>query len=167
MSIAPQILDIACDVGPDQATLVPEKRQELTTEGGLDVAGNADRIKKAVDRLEKNNVPVSLFIDPDRDQIRASKRTGARFIELHTGRYAGAKSAAEQAGYLKELIEADKYARSLGLEVFAGHGLNYNNVAPVAQISGIKELNIGHSIICRAALVGLERAVKEMKALIQ
>ena len=167
MSIAPAILDIACDVRPDQATLVPEKRQELTTEGGLDVAGNPDRIKKVVGRLEKNNIPVSLFIDPDRYQIRASKKTGARFIELHTGRFAEAKTATAQAGFLKELIVAVKYARSLGLEVFAGHGLDYHNVVRVAGISGIEELNIGHSIICRAALVGLERAVKEMKALIQ
>jgi pyridoxine 5-phosphate synthase len=167
MSIAAEIVDIACDVKPDQATLVPEKRQELTTEGGLDVAANLDRVKKTVARLEKNNVPASLFIDPERSQIRASKRTGASFIELHTGRYADAKTAAQQAGYLKELVEAGKYARGLGLKVFAGHGLNYHNVGPVAAIKGIEELNIGHSIICRAALVGLERAVKEMKALIR
>jgi pyridoxine 5-phosphate synthase len=167
MSIASGILDIACDVRPDQATLVPEKRQELTTEGGLDVAGNPARIKKAVRRLEESGIPVSLFIDPVKKQIRASKDIGARFIELHTGRYAGAKTAAEQARSLKELIRAVKYARSLGLEVFAGHGLNYNNVVPVVAIGGIEELNIGHSIICRAAFVGLERAVKEMKALIR
>ncbi|MDD5654185.1 MAG: pyridoxine 5'-phosphate synthase [Candidatus Omnitrophica bacterium] len=166
MSIAADILDIACDVKPDQATLVPEKRQELTTEGGLDVAGNPSRIKSAVRKLEKNNIPVSLFIDPDKRQISAAKKTGARFIELHTGRYAGAKTPGAQALFFKELIAAAKYARGIGIEVFAGHGLDYHNVMPVARISGIEELNIGHSIISRAALAGLERAVKEMKALI-
>ncbi len=167
MSVARGIVDIACYVKPDQATLVPEKRQELTTEGGLDVAADPARIRRTVERLEKSGVPVSLFIDANKKQILAASKTGARFIELHTGRYADAPKPVLQRKYLKELQEATNYARSLGLKVFAGHGLNYDNAGPVAAIVGIEELNIGYSIICRAAFVGLGRAVREMKALIR
>ena len=166
MSIAEEIVTIACKVKPDQATLVPEKRQELTTEGGLDVVSNFKKIKQAADKLEKSGIGVSLFIDPDRKQIDAAKKLGISMIELHTGRYADARNKKEQAKYFKELETAVKYARGKGLHVFAGHGLNYYNVSRVAKISGIEELNIGYSIVCRAVLVGLERAVREMKALI-
>ena len=166
MSTSDGIVAIACDARPDQATLVPEKRQELTTEGGLDVIKSFDKTKKAIQRLRKQGIAVSLFIDADKKQIDASRKAGVDFIELHTGRYAEARDAGEQAKYLKELIESAKYARKSGFHVFAGHGLNYYNVIPVAAIEGIEELNIGYSIVCRAALVGLERAVKEMKALI-
>jgi pyridoxine 5-phosphate synthase len=156
MSVAPEIVEIACKVKPDQATLVPEKRQELTTEGGLDV----------LSKLEKQGILVSLFIDPDKRQIDASKKVGAGMIELHTGRYADARNEKEQDKYFKELETAVSYARGKNLIVNAGHGLNYYNVTRVARIKEIEELNIGYSIICRAILVGLERAVKEMRMLI-
>ncbi len=166
MSIAPEIVEIACRLKPEQATLVPEKRQELTTEGGLDVLSNFKKIKQVLSRLEKHGIAVSLFIDPDKSQIDASKKVGAGMIELHTGRYAEARSEKEQDKYFKELQIATHYAKSEGLHVFAGHGLNYYNVTRVARIEAIEELNIGYSIVCRAVLVGLERAVKEMKMLI-
>jgi len=166
MSIADDIVDIACKLRPDQSTLVPEKRQELTTEGGLDIKSNFKKIKKTSDKLKKQNIEVSLFIDPDKSQIDASKEIGIDMIELHTGRYADAKSQKEQEKYFRELETAANYAKKKGLSVFAGHGLNYYNVTRVVKIDVIEELNIGYSIICRAALVGLERAVKEMKMLI-
>ena len=165
MSIAEEIVAIACKVKPDQATLVPERRQELTTEGGLDVVSNFNRIKQAFHKLDKQAIMVSLFIDPDKKQIDAARKSGIRMIELHTGRYADAKNKKEQDKYFKELETAVKYARDKGLHVYAGHGLNYYNVSRVAKIEGIEELNIGYSIVCRAVLVGLERAVREMKAL--
>jgi pyridoxine 5-phosphate synthase len=167
MSVARDIVKIACDIKPDRATLVPEKRQELTTEGGLDVAGNLRRVKEVVAKLSKNGIEVSLFIDPDKKQIDASSKSGVRMIELHTGRYADAKDLRQQDKYFKEIVAAAAYGRSKGLDVFAGHGLNYHNVSRIAGIKGIKELNIGYSIVCRAALLGLERAVREMKALIK
>jgi len=167
MSIADDIVAIACKVKPDQATLVPEKRQELTTEGGLDVVSNFYRIKQVFYKLDKQAVMISLFIDPDKKQIDAAKKLGIRMVELHTGRYADAKNKKEQDKYFKELETAVKYARDKGLQVFAGHGLNYYNVPRVAKIEGIEELNIGYSIVCRAVLVGLERAVREMKALMR
>lgn len=166
MSIAQGIVDIACKVKPDQATLVPEKRQELTTEGGLDVVSNYKQIKQAVDKLRKYLIPVSLFIDPDKKQIDAAKKMGVKLIELHTGRYANAKGGDEQDKYFLELKNAAYHANRKGMRVFAGHGLNYYNAARITQIMCIEELNIGYSIICRAVLVGLERAVREMKALI-
>lgn len=166
MSIAQEIVAIACKTKPDQVTLVPEKRQELTTEGGLDVASNSKNIKRAVDKLERHKIAVSLFIDPEKKQIDAAKKIGIEFIELHTGRYANAKDNKEQDKYFKELKESVVYAGGIGLRVFAGHGLNYYNVTRIAQIKEIEELNIGYSIICRAVLTGLERAVREMKTLI-
>lgn len=165
MSIAEEIVAIACKVKPDQATLVPERRQELTTEGGLDVVSNFNRIKQAFHKLDKQAIMVSLFIDPDKKQIDAARKLGIKMIELHTGRYADAKNKKEQDKYFKELETAVKYARDKRLHVYAGHGLNYYNVSRVAKIEGIEELNIGYSIVCRAVLVGLERAVREMKAL--
>ena len=167
MSCASEIVEIACKVKPDQATFVPEKRQELTTEGGLDVLANFKKIKQALKELEKNGIPVSLFIDPDKNQINAASKAGAKIIELHTGRYADAKNKNEQEKYFKEIQTATHYAKNKGLDVFAGHGLNYYNVARISRIKGIEELNIGYSIICRAVLVGLDKAVREMKALIE
>jgi len=167
MSTAKDIVDIACKVKPHQATLVPEKRQEITTEGGLDAAGNFKKIKQAIDKMEKEGIAVSLFIDPDKKQIDAAGKTGVRMIELHTGRYANAGEGKGQDRYFKELETATGYARDLGLHVFAGHGLNYYNVARISRVKGIEELNIGYSIICRAVLVGLDKAVREMKALIE
>lgn len=167
MSIASEIVDIACKVKPNQATLVPEKRQEITTEGGLDVTGYKTKIKDAVRKLEKQNIEVSLFIDPDEKQIIASKEIGVNMIEFHTGKYANAKNDKTKTASLKELIEATTFARRLGLIVNAGHGLDYFNVRPVAKIDGIEELNIGYAIICRAVIVGLENAVREMIKLIK
>jgi len=167
MSIAAEIVKIALDVVPDQATLVPERRQELTTEGGLDCVKYGSRIARAIERLEGNGITVSLFIDPNRRQIRAARRIGAGYIELHTGEYSGAGNARVKKAQLKKLIEAAEYASGIGLGVNAGHGLNYNNVSDVARIGVIEELNIGHSIISRAVFVGLDKAVKEMLALIR
>jgi pyridoxine 5-phosphate synthase len=167
MSIAENIVEIACKVKPDQSTLVPERRQELTTEGGLDVVSNFNRIKQAFHKLDKQAIMVSLFIDPDKKQIDAARKLGIRTVELHTGRYADARNKKEQDKYFKELETAVKYARGKGLHVYAGHGLNYYNVSKVAKIEGIEELNIGYSIVCRAVLVGLERAVREMKVLMR
>ncbi len=166
MSVAKGIVDIACKLKPDQATLVPEKRQELTTEGGLDVASNLKKIEGAVRRLEKAGIEVSLFIDPDRRQIDAAKKIAAGIIELHTGRYADAKDQKERNKYFNELESAARYAKGAGLTVAAGHGLNYYNAARVATIPQIEEFNIGYSIICRAVMVGLDQAVKEMKKLV-
>lgn len=166
MSVAPDIVEIACKLNPDQATLVPEKRQEVTTEGGLDVVTNFKKIKAALEKLAKNNIAVSLFIDPDKHQIAAAKKLGAKIIELHTGRYADAKNEKEEDEFFKEIKTAAAFAIDKGLQTCAGHGLNYYNVSRIAKIKGIEELNIGYSIVCRAVLVGLERAVKEMKELI-
>jgi pyridoxine 5-phosphate synthase len=165
MSACPEIVKIASRVKPDQATLVPEKRQELTTEGGLDVAGHPEKIKKAVEKLEDAGIAVSLFIDPDKKQIDAVKKTGARIIELHTGRYADASSVKKEDLYFKQIERAAGYAKAKGLAVNAGHGLNYCNVARISRIKNIEELNIGYSIICRAVFVGLAQAVNEMKVL--
>lgn len=167
MSIAEEIVKIALDVNPDQATLVPEKRRELTTEGGLDCVKYGSRIAKAIDKLEGDGIIVSLFIDPDRKQIKVAREIGAGFIELHTGEYSNAGDGAKKKVQLRKLIEATKYAIGIGLRVNAGHGLDYNNVRDVARIEGVEELNIGHSIISRAVFVGLDKAVKEMVALIR
>ncbi|MDD4980588.1 MAG: pyridoxine 5'-phosphate synthase [Candidatus Omnitrophica bacterium] len=166
MSVAEDIVEIACKTKPGQATLVPEKRQEITTEGGLDVAVHFKKIGQVFSRLDKKGIAVSLFIDPDKKQIDATKKLGIGMIELHTGRYAGAKDKKEEDKYFRELEAAAHYARNKGMQVFAGHGLNYYNVARIAKIKTIEELNIGYSIVCRAVSVGLGRAVKEMKALI-
>lgn len=167
MSVAEDIVGYACKVKPDQATLVPEKRRELTTEGGLDVKGNEKRIKSVVARLAAKGIDVSLFIDPVKQQIDASKRVGAGIIELHTGEYANAKSAAARKKELGNIIRAARYASGLGFEVNAGHGLDYENTRDVAAIEGINELNIGYSIISRAVFAGLEKAVKEMLELVR
>lgn len=167
MSIARDIVNIACAVRPDQATLVPEKRKELTTEGGLDVVKYKKRIVPVIKRFEDAGIEASLFIDPSKKQVDASKDAGARIVELHTGEYANAKSAVVMSKELDKIRRAAKYALSLGLEVNAGHGLNYSNVRGIACVEGINELNIGHSIISRAVLVGLRQAVEEMLELIR
>ncbi|MCU0651726.1 MAG: pyridoxine 5'-phosphate synthase [Candidatus Omnitrophica bacterium] len=167
MSIAPEIVKIACRLKPDQATLVPEKRQELTTEGGLDVISNLKKIAQVKNTLGEQGIGVSLFIDPEKKQIDAALKVGIKMIELHTGRFAEAKNKQQVQRYLKELKIAAKYAKAKGLRVFAGHGLDYYNVCLVADIKEIEELNIGYSIVCRAVLMGFEEAVREMKALIK
>ncbi len=167
MATAPEIVKIASTVRPDQATLVPEKRQELTTEGGLDVAGNCSRVERVLRRLQRRGIQVSLFIDPDKHQINASKKIGAKIIELHTGRYAEAKNLRESEKYLREIKQAASYARERGFIVNAGHGLNYYNVVAVAKIKQIEELNIGYSIVCRSVTTGLEEAIRQMKSLIK
>ncbi|MDD4938804.1 MAG: pyridoxine 5'-phosphate synthase [Candidatus Omnitrophica bacterium] len=167
MSIAEDIVDFACKLKPGQATLVPEKRKELTTEGGLDVVSNFKKIEEAAQRLQKNGIGVSLFIDPDKEQINAARKLGLKMIELHTGRYAEAKSEKEQDKFFKEMEEAAKYGREKSMHVFAGHGLDYYNVSRIAGIKEIEELNIGYSIVCRAVMVGFERAVREMRELMR
>jgi pyridoxine 5-phosphate synthase len=166
MAATDEMVAIALDVKPDYVTLVPERREEVTTEGGLDVAGQRDRMKTVVSTLQEAGIPVSLFIDAATDQIEASAQVGAQFIELHTGPYAEAKVEADLHRELDILTQGTAQAIALGLRVNAGHGLTYWNTTPVARIPGMEELNIGHSIVSRAVLVGLERAVREMKALI-
>jgi pyridoxine 5-phosphate synthase len=167
MAATAEMIQFAKDVLPDMVTIVPEARQEITTEGGLNVAGNMDAIAKAVHALKGNDIMVSLFIDPDTSQVKASKKVGADFVEFHTGRFASAFELAEQEELDKEIsqiVDQTNLARKYGLRVNAGHGLNYQNVSYIAAIDGIEELNIGHSIISRAALVGIDRAVREMLA---
>lgn len=163
MSVSPEIVGIALNIKPDQATLVPEKRQEVTTEGGLDAAGSFSKIKKVVETLMRKKITVSLFIDPEKKQIDAAQKTGADAIEIHTGRYANAKDEKTRKRELAQIAAAAEYAHKKGLVVNAGHGLNYINVADIVKIKSIKELNIGHSIISRAVFVGLPQAVREMK----
>ena len=166
MACSDDILRIALRVRPDQATLVPERRREVTTEGGLDLIRSLPPVAAATRRLQRAGLVVSLFIDPDEKQIRAAVRTGAQFIELHTGRYANARGENDKTRAVDALARAAALACSLGLRVNAGHGLNYANVRPVVHIPEIEELNIGHSIISRAVFVGLDQAVREMKALL-
>ena len=166
MSVNAEIVKLVLKIKPNQATLVPENRQEITTEGGLDVVSNFQQIKKVVDDLKTNDIIVSLFINPQVNQIEASKQTGAEAIELHTGEYANASTANEENKYLQEIREAVVLGLNSGLIVHAGHGLNYKNVRRIAEINGIEELNIGHSIISEAIFVGLENAVSQMKKLI-
>lgn len=165
MAVTEEMIGIALEVKPAFVCLVPEKREELTTEGGLDVAGQLDKITDAVSRLEAAGIQVSLFIDADNDQIDAAKATGAPFIEIHTGCYADAETEAEQAKELERVVQGVKYAHGLGLKVNAGHGLHYFNVQAIAEIPEIIELNIGHAIIARAAIDGLDKAVRDMKTL--
>jgi pyridoxine 5-phosphate synthase len=167
MSSVSEIVDIACQLKPQQATFVPERREELTTEGGLDVVSGFQKIKRVKEKLEKNGITVSLFIDPDKKQIDAAKKMNIKMIELHTGSYAECKTGSARERELRKLKANVVYAKSRGILVNAGHGLDYYNVSKVAQIEGIDELNIGYSIICRAVLVGLGQAVREMKALIK
>lgn len=157
---------IALTVKPHLVTLVPERRQELTTEGGLDVAGHRDRIQKIIDLLHEGGIPVSLFIEPDLSQVKSAHKITADFIEIHTGKYANAQRSKEADAELEAITQAAKLAYKLGMGVNAGHGLNYRNIKRLTQIPEIVEYNIGHSIISRAVLVGLDRAVREMKELV-
>ncbi|MEI6426812.1 MAG: pyridoxine 5'-phosphate synthase [Pseudanabaena sp. ELA607] len=165
MAATPEMVAIALDVRPDYVTLVPEKREELTTEGGLDILKRGVRLSKIVAELQGANIPASLFIEPDDEQIRAAASTGAQFIELHTGTYGSTQTEAEQNHELGILKRCAELALSLGLRLNAGHGLNYRNTRPIVEIPGMEELNIGHSIVSRAILVGLDRAVRDMKAI--
>lgn len=167
MAVTDEMLAIAENVLPEFCCLVPEKREELTTEGGLDVAGNLAKIKAACSRLTAHNTLVSLFIDADKRQIDASLSAGAPYIEIHTGQYAEAKSEKEAEFELRKLMTGIEYAHSLGLKVNAGHGLHYHNVKPIAAIPQLIELNIGHSIVARAMFDGLEKAVRDMRMLMQ
>ena len=166
MAATPEMLGIALKIKPDMVTLVPERREEVTTEGGLDVVAQESSLRDIVDQLQTAAIPVSLFVDPDTQQLQASFSSGARWVELHTGAYAEA-CWAEQPIELARLTEATARARSLGLRVNAGHGLTYQNVEAVAAIEGIEELNIGHTIVARSIVVGLQEAVREMKRLVQ
>jgi pyridoxine 5-phosphate synthase len=165
LAVADEIVGIACEIRPDQATIVPEKREEITTEGGLDVVAHRAATERAIQRLKAAGIRVSLFLDPDPAQIELAAELGADAVELHTGQYALARGA-EQNEQLVALVSAGKRIVELDMGLHAGHGLNYHNVTPVARIPHMHELNIGHSIISRAVLVGMERAVREMKQLV-
>lgn len=167
MAATDEMVEFALDVKPEIATLVPEKREELTTEGGLDVVGGGSRLTGAIERLAAGGITVSLFIDADADQIRASKEAGATEVELHTGPYDEARTAPDIDTQLEILRRSSKLVRELGLVLNAGHGLNYHNVQAVAAIQGMGELNVGHSIISRAVFTGLPAAVHEMNRLIR
>jgi pyridoxine 5-phosphate synthase len=169
LACAADVLAIACEVQPHQATLVPERREEVTTEGGLDVMGSKAKVAEAVRRLKEAGILVSLFLDPDAAQIDAGAELGADAIELHTGAYADATlrhRGLQTKHALQVLVAAAERVRGSGLILNAGHGLTYRNVQPIAAIAGMHELNIGHSIVARAIMVGLERAVRDMKRLI-
>ncbi len=165
MAVTHGMLEFARRIKPDDVCLVPERREELTTEGGLNVTAPRSKVKETVDRLQGAGIQVNLFIDPEKQQIEASRETGAHGIEIHTGQYCDASG--DGKGELENLKRAASLARELGLEVHGGHGLNYHNVVPIVAIPEIVELNIGHSIIARAIFVGMERAVAEMKDLLK
>ena len=166
MAVSEEITDIAVEVRPEQATLVPEKREEITTEGGLDVRANRVRIENCILRLHDAGIETSLFIDPDVTQVELAAQLGVRAVELHTGAYAEARTIAEQDDEFDKLVEAGQFALAQGLLLNMGHGLTYRNVRRIAEINGLHELNIGHSIVSHAMMVGLERAVREMKQLL-
>jgi pyridoxine 5-phosphate synthase len=166
MGLADEIVQIALDVAPTRVTLVPERREEVTTEGGLDVAGETDRITSVIRKFHDQNIEVSLFIDPAPAQIEASVNTGADAVELHTGAYANANDSAVRDREIASLVDAAALARSLNLFVACGHGLTYRNVEPIARMVDIAEYNIGHSIISHSVFVGIEQAVREMKTLL-
>jgi len=157
---------IATDIQPDLVTLVPEQREELTTESGLNVNAKKDNLKQVITTLHKSEIPVSLFIDPSRDQVKAAHKADADIVEIHTGPLANARTLEEEKAILDEIIDCAKLAYKLQLGVSAGHGLNYQNITMLTHVSEIEEYNIGHSIIARAVFVGLDRAVREMKALL-
>ncbi|MCB2214793.1 MAG: pyridoxine 5'-phosphate synthase [Desulfobulbaceae bacterium] len=166
MGAAPEIIKIALEIVPDMVTLVPEKRKELTTEGGLNVVSQKKKLAKTIARMERAGIPVSLFIDPTADQVAAAAEVGATFVELHTGTYAEARQESQRQEELALLATVAEQADQLGLRVNAGHGLNYNNTAAVAGLDFIEELSIGHAIISRAVFTGLDEAVREMQAII-
>ncbi|OGS44652.1 MAG: pyridoxine 5'-phosphate synthase [Elusimicrobia bacterium RIFOXYD2_FULL_34_15] len=170
MSIAPDIVAFAKKINPDSVCLVPEKRQELTTEGGLNIIRNKIKIKNVIEELKsskKECTLVSVFINPDKKQIEAAKNIGADFVELHTGKYADAQNETERKKELRKIQDASEYVLKVGLGLNAGHGLDYSNVKDIARIEGMQELNIGYSIICRAVFIGFSSAIKEMKELLR
>jgi len=162
MAATQEMVRIALTVKPDQATLVPERREEVTTEGGLDVVLNAVQLKPTVKTLQEAGIEVSLFVDPDLEQVKEAHKLGARAIEINTAAYAEARDDRSREAALRQLVDAARLGRKLGLQVHAGHGLDYKNVGAIAALPEIRELNIGHSIVARALLVGMERAVSEM-----
>jgi pyridoxine 5-phosphate synthase len=162
----PQIVDIACQLRPDQATLVPERRQEVTTEGGLDVIANRKQVADAIERLRSTGIEVSLFLDPESPQIEVAAMLGAHAVELHTGAYANARGTGAMDNELGRLNRAAEAVHQAGMTLHAGHGLTYKNVIPIARLPHVMELNIGHSIVARAVMVGFQEAVREMKRLI-
>lgn len=166
MAATDEMVKIALEVKPDMVTIVPERREELTTEGGLDISSIRGKLKDIIELLHEGGIIVSLFVDPDIDQIKASHKINADYIEIHTGRYANAKRIKDEDREMDSITQAAKFAYKLGLGVNAGHGLSYRNVKRLTQINEIVEFNIGHSIISRSVLVGLDRAVREMKELI-
>ncbi|HEK0726878.1 TPA: pyridoxine 5'-phosphate synthase [Proteus mirabilis] len=167
MAVTEEMIEIACQTQPDFCCLVPEKRQEVTTEGGLDVVGNEEKVADAIKRLSLAGIKVSLFIDPDHEQINAADRVGAPFIEIHTGAYADAEDEQAQDKEFVRIRDAVTYAASKGLKVNAGHGLHYHNVQRIAALPELYELNIGHAIIARAVFSGLAPAIEEMKRLMR
>jgi pyridoxine 5-phosphate synthase len=167
MAATSEMVSIAASVRPDTATLVPERREELTTEGGLDVVVGREKLEAAIDRLQDAGIRVSLFVDPRLDQIEESLRIGADAVEIHTGGYAGATAGTARTEELDRIADAAKLAKKIGLEALAGHGLDYQNVGPIARIPELVELNIGHSIVARALSVGFAEAVREMAAVIR
>jgi pyridoxine 5-phosphate synthase len=166
MAVTKEMISIAKKIKPDMVTLVPEKRQELTTEGGLDVKSKKRNISEAIKRIHGSDIPVSLFINPDVDDISMSRQLGADMVEIHTGTYANTKGKKQEKEFIR-VLNAVRHALDTGLAVNAGHGLNYLNVIKIASIQGIRGLYIGHSIVSRAVFVGMERAVREMKELIK
>ena len=166
MAATKEMLDLALKIKPDMITLVPEKREEITTEGGLDIVANKEKLKIFVDKIQSAGIPISLFVDPIFSQLEASSNISVRWVELHTGTYA-LSSWKNQALEFSKIKEGVIKARNLGLRVNAGHGLTYQNVEPIASIQGIEELNIGHTIISRALAIGIQEAVKEMKEIIR
>lgn len=166
MAVSDEIIEIALDLHPDQVTLVPEKREEVTTEGGLDIIRHRKKVEDCVNRLYDAGIEVSLFIDPDEKQINAGSEMNIHGVELHTGKYADAESLEERAEEFVSLEQAGIIAHDHDLALHMGHGLTYLNVGPIAEIEGVSELNIGHSIVSRAVLVGMQEAVREMKNLI-
>ena len=167
MAATPEIVRIALAIRPDLVTLVPEKRRELTTEGGLDVLRQKRPLARVIGRFHSKNIQVSLFIDPDHDQIVAAKETGADMIEIHTGEYANASSSAARAKRLSQIREMASFGRGLGLTVNAGHGLDYKNIRPISRIRDIDEVSIGYAMIARSLEVGLDRAVRDMVRLVR
>ena len=166
MASEDEITNIACEILPQKATLVPEKREEVTTEGGLDIIGNFDRVQNCVNRLQEKGIEVSLFIDPQCRQIEAAKKLSVQAVELHTGRYADATTPEERTREFEQLLDAGRFTVEQGLLLHMGHGLTYRNVSRIVSIPDIRELNIGHSIIARSMMVGMQQAVAEMKRLV-
>jgi pyridoxine 5-phosphate synthase len=167
MAAVDAIVAIACEIKPDEATLVPERREELTTEGGLDVVTHQKAVGRAIERLAAAGIEISLFVDPDPVQVEIAKVLGAQAVEIQTARYSEARTLKARHQELTALEHAANFARDQGLHIHLGHGLNYTNVQAVCRLRGVEELNIGHSIVARAVLVGMERAVREMKEIMQ